>query len=120
MNQTNFNAFFSKVSEEIDYYDFKRKTWKTYQSKTPAPAAGSGTVVFKNKLYFIGGETGEKIANNQTYAFNPKKDAWEKKAFLNIGRHGTNAVISGNKIYIAAGSGNQGGGPELDSIEVYK
>ena len=116
----NFTAFFSKVSEEIDYYDFKKKTWKTYISKTPAPAAGSGAVKFDQQIYFVGGETGEKVANNQTYAFDPAKDSWVKKSFLNVGRHGTNAVISEGDIYIAAGSGNQGGGPELNSIEVYK
>ena len=116
----NFTAFFDKVSEDIDYYDFKNKTWNTYQSKTPAPAAGSGAVVFKKQLYFIGGETGEKVANNQTYAFDPKKDSWMKKLPLKVGRHGTNAVLWDGHIYIAAGSGNQGGGPELNSIEVYK
>jgi len=35
---------------------------------------------------------------------------------LPVGRHGTQAAALGDKVYIAAGSGNRGGGPELDDL----
>ncbi|MFY0652616.1 MAG: galactose oxidase [Cyclobacteriaceae bacterium] len=114
-----FSAFFSTVRTTVDYFDFKTQKWDTYKSEVPAPSAGAGAVAFKGKVYFVGGETGEKPANHHMYAFNPKKDEWVKKSYLNRGRHGTNAVLRSGKIYIAAGSGNRGGGPELTSIEVY-
>ena len=67
----------------------------------------------------MGGETGDKLAYNQVYAFDPTQQTWEKKPFLVQGRHGTNAVVNYGKIYIAAGCANRGGSPELNSIEVY-
>lgn len=115
----NFAAFFATTTSQVDYFDFKTEKWNTYKSELPAPGAGGGAVTLKGKVYFVGGETGEKPANNHMYAFDPKKDIWTKKSFLNRGRHGTNAVLSKGKIYMAAGSGNRGGGPELNSIEVY-
>lgn len=45
-------------------------------------------------------------------------NGWEKLSPLQQGRHGTGAVVVDGKIYIVAGSGNRGGGPELNSIEV--
>lgn len=118
--EDNFTAFFATVKPEIDYYDFKTGKWSTYASKLPAPSAGAGVVAWNNKVYFIGGETGEPLANNQVYAFDPSNETWTKKPFLNRGRHGTNAVLSNGAIYIAAGCANRGGSPELNSIEVYR
>ena len=54
------------------------------------------------------------------FSFNLNDKTWKEKPSLNIGRHGTNAAVLNDKIYIASGSGNQGGGPELTSIEIYK
>jgi hypothetical protein len=47
-----------------------------------------------------------------------KTGTWQTLPALQTGRHGTQAVGFGNKIYIAAGIGNAGGGPELSSLEV--
>lgn len=44
---------------------------------------------------------------------------WTLGAALQIGRHGTQAICYKNAIYIVAGSGNQGGKPELASLEVF-
>lgn len=116
---SNFEAFFSKTIDAIDYFNFDTNKWETYKIKLPNPAAGAGVAILNKELYFIGGETDNKIANNKVYAFNTETKQWTKKPFLNTGRHGTNAVVYNNKIYIASGSGNKGGGPELNSIEVY-
>jgi N-acetylneuraminic acid mutarotase len=114
-----FQAFFKKVNNSVDYFDFKTNKWGTYKTEHPAPAAGGGCVVLNGKIFYIGGETGLEKANNQVFAFDIKNASWTQKTFLNRGRHGTNAVILKNKIYIAAGSGNRGGGPELNTIEVF-
>jgi len=115
----NFAAFFDTPESKIDYYDFQTKEWYVYSKLLPKPGAGAGVVAWMNKIYFIGGETGADLANNQVYAFDPIKETWTKKPFLNRGRHGTNAVVYNNSIYIAAGCANRGGSPELDSIEIY-
>ena len=109
--------------------------WRSAGSAGPKPASNpassqipcvkarnilSGTVILKNELYFFGGETAKKEANKLMFSFNLNDKKWKQKPSLNIGRHGTNAAVLNNKIYIASGSGNQGGGPELTSIEIYK
>ena len=115
----NFQAFFKTVIETVDYYNFETQKWDTFESVLPNPAGGAGTVVLNNELYFFGGETEQKEANNTMFSFNLKNKTWTEQPSLNKGRHGTNAAVIDTNIYIASGSGNQGGGPELTSIEVY-
>ena len=118
--ENNFQAFFKTIINTVDYFDFSTQEWSTFKEVLPNPAAGSGTVILKNELYFFGGETAKKEANKLMFSFNLNDKKWKQKPSLNIGRHGTNAAVLNNKIYIASGSGNQGGGPELTSIEIYK
>lgn len=105
----------------VDVYDFKTQQWSTLPEKLNLPTlrAGNASVVSGKKLLVIGGESGEQVpAHNEVEAFNTKTMAWETLPDLNQGRHGTGAVNVNGKIYIVAGSGNRGGGPELNSIEV--
>ncbi|WP_299664913.1 kelch repeat-containing protein [uncultured Polaribacter sp.] len=118
--ENNFQAFFETIINSVDYYDFNTEKWNTFKEVLPNPAAGSAAVVLNNELYYFGGETGEKETNKTMFSFNLKDKIWTQKPSLVNGRHGTNGTVLENKIYIASGSGNQGGGPELTSIEVYK
>lgn len=105
----------------VDVYDFRSNEWTTLpeSSNLPTLRAGNASVVLDNKLLVIGGESGSQVpAHNQVEAFNTKTMKWETLPALNEGRHGTGAVNVNGKIYIVAGSGNRGGGPELNSIEV--
>ena len=74
---------------------------------------------FDGKIYYMGGETAQTVAHSETQRFDPETGQWELVAPLNRGRHGTGAVVVADRIYIAAGSGNRGGGPELSSTEVF-
>lgn len=113
-----FFAFIGQVNDKIDVYDFDNDQWRTLKQRHPIPTAGAGAVVFNKRIYFTGGEHAPKAANNRTISFDLSSKAWREESTLNRGRHGTNATLIGNKMYIAAGAGNQGGGPELNSIEV--
>ncbi len=115
----NFQAFFKTVINTVDCFDFKTKEWQILDTKLPNPSAGGGIVVLNDKLFFLGGETEQKEASKEMYSFELGTNTWTKEASLNQGRHGTNAVVLDTSIYIASGSGNQGGGPELTSIEIY-
>ncbi len=105
---------------ETDVYDFKRGTWQTLPAagNIPTLRASCTAVVLGNRVLVIGGESTQKVAHNQTEAFDFKTGTWQTLPPLQTGRHGTQAVGLGNKIYIAAGIGNAGGGPELSSVEV--
>ncbi|WP_158969369.1 kelch repeat-containing protein [Paraglaciecola sp. L3A3] len=114
-----FGAFMREVNDKVDIYDIEKGIWKTLKSRLPIPTAGAGAVVYKDSLYYAGGEHAPKAANNRTVSFDLTSKTWKEEGKLKRGRHGTNAVLIGNKIYIAMGSGNKGGGPELNSIEVF-
>lgn len=105
----------------VDVYDFKTGKWTTLpeSSNLPTLRAGNASVVVDNKVIVIGGESGEQVpAHNEVEALNVKDMKWETLSPLNQGRHGTGAVVVNGKIYIVAGSGNRGGGPELNTIEI--
>ncbi|MDU0355045.1 kelch repeat-containing protein [Paraglaciecola aquimarina] len=113
-----FGAFMRQVNDKIDVYDIQSGIWKTLKIRLPIPTAGAGAVVYNNRLYYTGGEHAPTPANNRTVSFELTSKTWQEEGKLNRGRHGTNAVLIGNQMYIAMGSGNKGGGPELNSIEV--
>jgi len=115
----NFAAFFGAVIREIDCYDFKTQTWTTLKAKLPVGSAAGGVAVLDGKIIYFGGETAQKgPALNRTWAFNPKTETWTELANLNQGRHGSQAIVYDNKVYIAAGSPNRGGG-QTHTMEMF-
>jgi len=105
---------------EVDIYNFKTNTWRTLLAaqNIPTQRAGNSAVALGSKIVIIGGESPQKLAHNQTEAFDVRTQTWSTLAPLQTGRHGTGAVVYKNKVYTAAGSANQGGGPELNTMEV--
>jgi N-acetylneuraminic acid mutarotase len=105
---------------EVDIYDFKANTWKTLPASLniPTQRAGCTSITLDNQVVVIGGESPQKLAHNQTEAFDPRTNTWHTLSPLQTGRHGTQAIVYKGNVYIAAGSANQGGGPELSSLEV--
>ncbi len=103
----------------VDTYNFKTGKWSTLKNDLPTPRAAPGIMAFKNELYVMGGE-GEKPgpAYKIVEAYNPKTDEWTDKAPMHYARHGSQAILSGEGIYIAAGSPKRGGGKQ-HNMEVY-
>ena len=113
----NFAAFFKTNQRAVDKYDIAGKKWTTLSDSLPVATAGGGAVYFKDKIYYTGGETAQKKAHHQVQAYSLKSQTWDVSGSLEKGRHGTCLTLSGKILYIASGSENQGGGPELSSIE---
>jgi N-acetylneuraminic acid mutarotase len=105
---------------EVDIFNFKTNTWRTLPASQniPTQRAGNTAVTLGNKVLIIGGESPQKLAHNQTEAFDLSTQTWQTGAPLKTGRHGTQAVVYRSRVFIAAGSANQGGGPELNTLEV--
>jgi len=83
--------------------------------------AGASAVFLGDDLILIGGESvAQNEAHNNVDGYSLKSQTWRKLASLNVGRHGTQAVVVKDKIIIAAGCGNRGGKPELSSIEAFE
>lgn len=115
----NFGAFFGAVVPEIDCYDFKTETWTTLEAELPVGSAAAGVAVLDGKIIYFGGETATPgPALNRTWAFDPQDGTWTELAGMNLGRHGSQAIVYKNKVYVAAGSPVRGGG-RTQSLEVF-
>jgi PKD repeat protein len=120
---------FKPVIPEVDVYDFNSGTWITLPSgqNLPTPRAGASVVNFNNKLVLIGGEVQNELvygvniddALKITEEYDPIIGIWTRLADLNFERHGTQAIVSGNGIFVVAGSPNRGGGNQKN-MEFYK
>jgi len=109
---------FELTIPEVDCFDLSKGAWDTIDDDLPTPRAGSTTISYDHYVIVIGGESGaQKTAHNEVEAFNINTNSWETLSSLQRGRHGTQAFLFNGKIYIASGSGNRGGGPELESLE---
>ncbi|MCV9389263.1 Kelch repeat-containing protein [Reichenbachiella ulvae] len=112
-----FTAFFDTAQPAVDKLDLKSMKWETMQNPLPVASAGGTAIHANNHIYYTGGESDQKEAHDEVQVLDPKSDQWTIVAKLNQGRHGTSLVCIANSLYIASGSGNRGGGPELSSIE---
>lgn len=118
----NIGKYLDLTESSVDVYDFAQQQWTTLPNNLDIPTqrAGASVITLGKKIVVIGGESGtQKKAHDEVEAFDVEKMMWEKLPTLNIGRHGTGATLIDGKIYTAAGSGNSGGSPELNTIEVY-
>jgi len=114
---------FSLTIPQVDVYDFKTKKWSTLPDSLnlPTTRAGQSVISVKDQIYVIGGESESKrVAHAEVEVYHPKTQNWIRYPSLKQGRHGTQSVFYKGFIYVASGSGNRGGGPELKTIERYK
>lgn len=100
---------------QVDVYDFASGRWSTLDAPLPTPRAGAGAVAFDGSLVVMGGESARQVpAHAEVEAYDPASGRWSTLAPLPRGRHGTQATLLGDTVHVAAGSGDRGGGPELD------
>ena len=121
LSTAKINQVLNLTVKEVDVYDFKSGKWSTLDASNNLPTlrAGNMTVAYGDKILIIGGESdAHEAAHNEVEAFDTESQKWEKLPPLFQGRHGTGAVILNKKVYVAAGSANRGGGPELSDMEV--
>ena len=110
---------FAPLVPEVDVYDFTTGTWSTLpvSSNLPTPRASASVVTYQDQIVVIGGE-----GNGQAYAtveaLDPVSLSWSTLDSLNFRRHGTQAIVSGDGIYITSGSPLEGTGSQTN-MEVY-
>lgn len=112
-------GFADSTVAEVDVYDFDSESWSTLEaSPIPTERAGSATVAVGSSVIVIGGE-GFGRAWDESEALDTSTGEWTLIGRLNQARHGTQAVVADGRIWIAAGSGDQGGSPELTLLEAF-
>ncbi|MEY3411496.1 MAG: hypothetical protein RIQ70_182 [Bacteroidota bacterium] len=103
---------------EIDVFDFKSNSWSTLANPLPTQRAGTASVGhFPYLIVMLGESIAQTGAHAEVEAVDVRTGVWVKFPSLNQGRHGTGVVNYKGKLYVANGSANRGGGPELNSIE---
>ncbi len=111
---------FNLTIPEVDVYSIITGTWTTLpmDSHLPTPRAGSMSFALGDAVLVIGGEsTTQKEAHNQVQALNIHNGQWATWPPLQQGRHGSGIARLNDVLFIAAGSGGRGGGPELNTTE---
>ncbi|MGY5849841.1 Kelch repeat-containing protein [Salegentibacter sp. F14] len=112
------NGFAGTVNQ-TDVYDFKSQQWKTF-ADIPTPRAGTAAAIFNNKPVILGGESpSQQKAHEEVEQFDFETRTWTSLPNMQLGRHGTQAISTDSSIIIGAGSGNRGGGPELNDFEIF-
>ncbi|MEX2591893.1 MAG: kelch repeat-containing protein [Anditalea sp.] len=112
----NFDLTFS----EVDVYDFKTNTWETLPEEhhLPTERAGSSTIAYGEGFIVLGGESSSQETAHSEVEYYQPGNGWKLLNNLNRGRHGFQVVNINSSYYLAAGCGNRGGSPELNSVEV--
>ncbi|OWY20548.1 choice-of-anchor D domain [Sphingobacteriales bacterium UPWRP_1] len=94
---------------EVDVYDFASNSWSTLPPSANLPTPRWGTVAgtLGNEIMIIGGQSPTAAnANTRTEALDVYTNTWRTLSPMLEGRHGTQAITSGNVIYVATGSSN--------------
>ncbi|MBD3628566.1 galactose oxidase [Cyclobacterium sp.] len=113
---------FELTIPEVDVYDIADNSWSSLPEgqHLPTERAGTSSAFIGQQLVIIGGESAsQEVAHAEVEAYHTGNQTWERLDPLVRGRHGSQAIVYKGAIYIAAGSGNRGGSPELDTIERY-
>ncbi len=104
---------FAPTIAEVDVYDFTAGSWSTLPvgQNIPTERAGASAVNYNDRLVVIGGEIStQSNALATTEEYDPGTTSWRQLGDLNFARHGTQAIVSGNGIFILSGSPTMGGG----------
>ena len=111
---------FKNTMTEVDVYDFKTNSWSTLENGLPTERAGNYVALVGNEIIVFGGESFyQEPAHTEVEALDVETNEWTTLTPMIQGRHGTGAVLYEGKIYVASGSLNRGGGPELTTMEVF-
>jgi hypothetical protein len=114
---------FETTVQQTNVYDFNTGRWTELPSPKgdiPTQRAGIAAAVHQGNVVIIGGESGsQESAHSEVEMLDLSTGSWESLPFLNRGRHGTQAIYFDDMIVVGAGSGNRGGGPELNSFEIF-
>lgn len=115
------NNVFDLVVDKIDVFNIETNKWDTLKEVLPVPRAGVSVYAKNNGFIVVGGESANpNKAHEEVHFYNINKQQWLSVASLNQGRHGSGIVEMDDYLWIASGSGMQGGSPELSSVERIK
>jgi N-acetylneuraminic acid mutarotase len=98
-------------------YQYDLSSWLTKQPM-PSYRSSFATTTYQNRIYCIGGRTNiGPSAANEVYI--PASDSWESKQAMSTPRHGLDANVVNDKIYLISGLVPDNRWPNVN-VESYK
>lgn len=101
----------------IESYDPSADRWSDAGFRLPWPAAGLGAFTHQDRLFIVGGNSGNKI-ENRFACFNQREGRWTELAPLSEGRIVMDTIVLNDAVYLVGGRGADGKTP-LSSVEAY-
>jgi len=120
--QSGRDGTFGFTIETVDYFDLETGAWSTLpeSGNIPTQRAGNMAINYGGLVVVLGGESGsQSTAHDEVEALNPWTREWSSFEGMVRGRHGSGVVSYDGSLFLASGSGNRGGSPELTTIEKY-
>jgi len=110
-------GLYNPVLETVDVFNVNTGIWTTLPAPAnlPTPRGNASVVPFNDEIFVIGGEIDDapvQDALSTTESFDPQTNTWTPRADLNFERQGTQAIASGEGIFMTAGSPELGPGSQ--------
>ncbi|MCB0835491.1 MAG: T9SS type A sorting domain-containing protein [Bacteroidetes bacterium] len=103
---------FDSTIAEVDIYDIPTDTWSTLPASgnIPFECGGALAVNFNGAVVVMGGEqAGTSDALEKVQVLDVSTGTWYMANDMHRARHGSQAIVNNDRIYMAAGSRQQGG-----------
>jgi large repetitive protein len=103
---------FDDTIAAVDVYDIAGNSWSTLPSGSnmPTPRAGAASGIIGNTLVVAGGESSAQTsAHGHVHGLDLASLAWRPLTAMRSARHGGQAIVSNDGLYVVAGSANRGG-----------
>lgn len=111
---------FDATIAQGEIFDIATDSWLPVDPRftLPTPRAGLMAHGAHGKIVFVGGESGtQTVAHSEVEVFDTASRKWNANNSLVRGRHGSGLAVHEDKWFVASGSGNRGGEPELEDVE---
>lgn len=118
------NGTFNATVAEVDVYDISENKWTTLSQQIPTKRAGCSSMAIGIEVLVIGGESGtQQNAHDEVEALNTTTGMWRSLTPMKQGRHGMQAFVYKDEVYVLAGSIERGANEitreDQNFIEVY-
>ncbi len=105
-----------------EVFDPATQSWETL-APMPNAQGGIAASALDGKLYVFGGEffgPGGGGVYEESWVYDPARDAWDRVTSMPVPRHGLGAVTIGGEIYVVAGASQAGGSGTTNRLAVFR
>ncbi len=111
---------FGDTEAKVDVYDIAAGSWSTLANPIPTPRGGPITGLVGEEIIYFGGESlASTNSLAQCEALNVVTGQWRTLSNSISPRQGTQAIVSNDGIYAAAGSPTRGGGTTNTQVSFF-